>query len=181
MSRISNDLAGQISLKLTEKSRLAVQQLHVSYRELVTKTYEDQTPSEVKALLELHPEWCHTRTSVTLEGMGFRWVRVSTTRPVVANTQGDCHMKMTAKIVEKLTNAKRKLDKSEADYNALCDETKQALLTLKTFNNIRKELPEAAPLLPPPLSNSLIVNFDSLHKKLSKQPEMVKTVEELTN
>ncbi len=48
MSRISNELAGQIAHKLTEASRLEVEQFHTDYRELATSLYEDQTPDEVK-------------------------------------------------------------------------------------------------------------------------------------
>lgn len=177
MSVISKDLAGRIATKLTEKSRVASDSLHVEFRELVTKLYEDQTPQEVKECFENNSDWFYTRSQVVLDGSGFRWDRISTTRAVIANSGSDCHLRMTAKGSDKLTAAKRKWEKAKKEYEDLKSETAQALLTLKTYNNIRKELPDAASMLPPPLSNALIVNFDSLQKKLSKQPEIKKESE----
>jgi len=174
MSRISNDLAGQIALKLTEKSRILSDNLHLEYRELITQVYESQTPTEIRELYKKYPEWFYTRTAIIIDGNGFRWEKPSSTRPVIQNNQTDAKLLLSPKVSEKILASKRKWEKAKAEYDDLRAETKQALLTLKTFSNIRKELPEAAPLLPPPLSNSLIVNFDSLHKKLSKQPDVAK-------
>lgn len=174
MSRISNDLAGQIAQKLTEKSRLAAEKLHVEYRELVTVFYESQTPDAVKKCFKDNYEWFSTRSSVNLDGHGFRWNQVSTTRPIICNNDSSANLKLTAKIADQITASKRKWEKAKEKYENLKTEAKQALLTLKTFNNIRKELPEAAPMLPPPMSNALVVNFSSLKKQLAAQPEIKK-------
>lgn len=70
---------------------------------------------------------------------------------------------------------KRELEKAEQEYKQLFSETENALLALKTQKNIRENLPEAIPFLPPPISNSLVVNFASLQKKLNKQPDALLT------
>lgn len=174
MSRISNDLASQISTKLTEKSRIASDKLHTEFRQLVTDFYENQIPEEVVKCFKKFPDWFYTRSTVKLHGHGFDWEYVTTTKPVICNSNSEAHMTMTAKIGDKLISAKRKWEKAKKEHAELKEESKQALLTLKTFNNIRKELPEAASMLPPPMSNALVVNFDSLKKRLNKQPEIIK-------
>lgn len=176
MSVISKDLAGQIATKLTEASRIESDKLHVEFRELVTKFYEDQTPDEVKKCLKNNPDWISTKQSVRLHGHGFDWEYISTTRPIICNDRDGGDMKMTSKISDQLMTLKRKWEKAKDKYKTLKDETKQALLTLKTYNNIRKEIPLAAPMLPPPISNALVVSFDSLKRRLSNQPDSKKTV-----
>lgn len=172
MSRISKDAARSISFKLTEKSKLAVSQLHEDYREMITALYEDQTPAKVKAAQKEHPEWFYTRSEIYLNGHGFNREWVTPTRPVIANSEdgGDANLHLTAKTAATIFKAKIKWEKADKKYKELRRETESALLALKTYNNIRKELPEAAPYLPPPMSNALVVNFDSLKKKLNQQP-----------
>lgn len=174
MSKISNELAKQIAIKLTEKSRIVADKFHVEYRELVTELYEEQTPQEVKAALKKFPDWIYTSGSVKLNGNGFNFEWVSTTRNIVSN--GNNLLNLTSKIADKITAAKRKWEKAKKQYECLKDETKQALLALKTTNNIRKEIPIAAPMLPPPMSNALVCNFDSLKRRLINQPEVKKEI-----
>jgi hypothetical protein len=170
MSVISKDLAQQISTKLTEKSRLAVDALRKDYQTIATEIYEDQVPEEIKKAFKLYPDWFYTRQSLYFNGHGFSFERVTPIRHVICNNGTEANLKLTIKTSDKLMAAKRKVEKAEKEYKLLKEESKQALLTLKTFTNIRKELPEAASMLPPPLSNALVVNFNSLKTRLNKQP-----------
>jgi len=176
MSRISNELAGQIAHKLTEKSRLAAEKLHVEYRELVTSFYEEQTPDQVKKCFKDNCDWFYTRCEIRMDGHGFNWAWVTSTRPVICNNESYANLKLTSKVADQIISAKRKWEKAKEKYDNLKREAKQALLTLKTFSNIRKELPEASPMLPPPMSNALVVNFSSLKKQLAGQPEVKEAV-----
>ncbi len=172
MSVISKDLAGQIAQKLTEKSRIAMEELHLEYRQLVTEFYEKATPKDVKACFKKHKEWFHTRSTICFDGNGFRWERVSSVRPIIHNTNSDPKLELTPEIATQLRKSKDAWDNAKEKYDRLKAEVKQALITLKTYNNIRKELPEAAPYLPPPLSNALVVNFTGLKKELANQSNM---------
>lgn len=176
MSRVSSELARQISIKLTEKSRIAMEGLYTEYKELVTIAYEEQCPDAVKECYKKCQEWFYVRSEVFLNGHGFNHERVHTTRRIICNAYSDAHLKMTEKIADKLIAAKRKYEKAKKHYEDLKDETRVAILALRTFKNIRQELPEAAAMLPPPMSNALVCNFDSLHRKLKAQPELKEEV-----
>lgn len=94
--------------------------------------------------------------------------------PVICNSGNtDATLTLTDAIATKLTKAKRKWEKAYADCQELKKETEQALINLRTFKNIRENIPEAGPFLPPPMSNSLVVNVESLNKKLAHQPAVV--------
>jgi len=174
MSRISKELAHQIAIKLTEKSRLAYENLQKEYREIVTCMYEDSTPKDVKDCFKKNADWFYTRSSISLNGHGFRWERVSTTRPVIGNSNSDAIFKLTAKNSTVIMNAKRKWEKLMEEHKQLQRETETALLNLGTHARIKENFPLAAPMLPPPMSNALVCNFDSLTKRLQKQPEIKK-------
>lgn len=173
MSRISQDLANQIAFKLTAKSRAAADLLKKEYQALVHQLYLDQIPAEVKKALAKHPEWFYTRQTVGFSGHGFRYEKVNVPIPVVCNSGSDANLTLTDEISSKLTNAKRKWEKADSGCNDLKKETEQALINLRTFKNIRENIPEAAPFLPPPMSNSLVVNVDDLNRKLSQQPKAI--------
>lgn len=171
MSRISKELAKQVSIKLTEKSRMAADELHTVYREIATSMYEDQTPKEVKDCFKKNAEWFYTRSSISLDGHGFRWESISATRPVICNNNQNATLELNSKNSTVLINAKRKWEKAKDEYKKLQKETETAIINLGTHARIKENFPLAEPMLPPPMSNALVCNFDSLTKRLQKQPE----------
>ncbi len=174
MSRISQDLAGQIAFKLTQKSRTAAELLHKEYRQLVEDAYNAQVPKMVTDTFAKHPEWFNTRTRVDFSGHGFRWEQVQTSNAVICNGGQNANLELTDKLATQLFKAKEKWRKADEAVKELQKETDQALINLRTFKNIRENIPEAAPFLPPPMSNSLVVNVDSLNRKLARQPDVKK-------
>jgi hypothetical protein len=174
--RISQDLAQQIAFKLTQGSRDNADLFRKEYQELVTQFYEQQTPVEVKKTFDTHPEWFSTRQRVDFSGQGFRYEQVTTTRSVICNQGQIATLPLTAKIADRLTKAKNKYEKADKECKALKDETETALINLRTFTRIRENIPAAIPFLPPPMSNALVVNVDSLNKKLNHQPAVKKAV-----
>ena len=178
MSRISQEMAGRIAYKLTEKSKAIADNLHVEYRKSVMEFYKATLPKPVLAFFKTEfCEYVETTNSVILDGHGFSREHVSFIGALPSENGNTPRLNFNANDGAKFIAAKRKWEKADKEYKSLKEETTQALLALKTFNNIRKELPEAAPFLPPPISNSLVVNFDSLKKRLQKQAEISQTKE----
>lgn len=175
MSRISKDLAHQIAIKLTEKSRLAAEVLNKEYREIATAMYEDQTPKDIKDCFKKHADWFYTLSYVRFDGHGFRWENVTTVRPVICNNGSDAKLELNVKTSSTLSAAKHKWEKAVENHKQLQLETETALINLGTHARIKENFPLAAPMLPPPMSNALVCNFDSLTKRLQKQPEVKKT------
>src|ERR1700761_2259676 len=96
--RISQDLAKQIALKLTEKSKAAYMAEQTSFRELVYETYMSRTPAEVRAVFEKHPDWLFTRQEVTIHGHGFNHMRTTASKPVICNQGQYACMPMNDKV-----------------------------------------------------------------------------------
>lgn len=172
MSRITQDLAGQIAYKLTEKSRAAAELLKKDYQQMTTDYYDQETPKEVAEVKAKHPDWFCTTRTIRLEGHGFRYETVTATHPVIKNKDHDAYLTLTPKIASALTTAKRNWEKADAACKELKKETEHALINLRTYKNISENIPEAKAYLPPPMSNALVVNVDSLNRKLAKQPEV---------
>lgn len=170
--RISKELSQSIAKKLTEKSRLAADGLRKEYQQLVSDLYEAQIPKEIKDAFSMHPEWFYTIRSITFDGHGFRWETVTPPSALIANKGTYCHLELNAKMADRIMKSKRKVDKTNEAYKELLRETENALMALRTFKQIEENIPAAKPFLPPPMSNALVCNFDSLNKKINNQPEV---------
>ena len=171
MSRISQDLASQIATKLTKKSFDAVSELRKEFENVVLGAYQSQIPDEVTACFGKHSDWFSTTSTVKLDGHGFKWEWVSVHEPVLCNSGREALMKMNATLADRLTKSKRKWEKAKEEAEKLKREATTALINLRTYKNIREAIPEAAPFLPPPITNAIAVNVNSLNKKLAAQPE----------
>ena len=179
MSRITKELATSIAKKLTEKSSLNVDALKKEYGCLIAAIYNEQVPEEVNSAYIKHPKWFYTRSRISFTGFGFHWENVQVEKHVICNSNSDAHLELNAKIADKITKAKRKVDKALEEYRKLFSETENALLALRTYKNIEENIPAAKPFLPPPMSKSLVCNFESLNKKINNQPEVKKEIEQL--
>lgn len=180
MSRISQDLADQIAAKLTKKSFDAVKELRKEYEDLVLVTYQSQVPDEVAGCFKKHHDWFTTTTSVQLDGHGFRYEYVDVHESVLCNAHRGAIIKMTSALADIFTKSKRKWQKAKEEAENLNRETRTALINLRTYKNIREAIPEAAPFIPPPITNAIAVNVSALNKKLATQPDAKKEKEVTT-
>lgn len=172
MAVLSKTVIESIAEKMTEKSRKYADSVNNELKELVTAIYEDQLPAAVKNLFKTHSEYLETTQSVFLDGNGFNREVITMTKRLPSTTSYNQKLSLTAAIADKIMKAKRKKEKADEDYRQLVQETGSALYALKTYKNIKENLPEAIPFLPPPMSNALVVNFAGLQKKLGKQPQI---------
>lgn len=180
MARLSNETIANIAKKMTAKTKEAVDQLEKDYKEIVTVIYEDQIPEAVKVFAEKHKGFIHYGNQIHLEGHGFRWTYIASTRPIIEDSKGNANLTLNEKLADKIKKAKNKWESAQEAYESLLVETRQALQALGTHNRIKENLPEAAEFLPPPMSNALVVNFTSLQKKLRLQPD-TKKIAAVTN
>lgn len=171
MAVLSKMAVQNIAEKMTKKSKDYHAKLEQELRNLLTEIYEEQIPEDVKKVFKKHPEYIETCTSVYLDGHGFNRETLRMSKSLPATSSYHQPLKLTSAIADRIKKVKNKCEKAEEDYEKLVQETQSALLALKTQKNIRENLPEAVPFLPPPMSNALVVNFTSLQKKLNSQPE----------
>ena len=175
MGQLSKQVIEQIAVKMTEKSKKYAEAMEKELKEVVTEIYQDQVPAEVMKVFKTHCEYIETAQSLYLDGHGFNRENLTMTKQLPATSSYSQKLKLTAPIADRILKAKRKYDQAKKDYKSLVEEIENALFALKTHKNVRENLPEAAVYLPPPMSNALVVSFDSLQKKIRKQPEISKT------
>lgn len=178
--RISKELATSIARKLTEKSRLLIDIANKEYGQAVYDAYMNTVPDDVLAMAKLHPNYFESLRRVKFTGHGFSHEQVAVPNDVLVNNTrySQCDLHLTAALASKLIKLKRNVEKAEKTYKELFKETEVALLALKTYKNIESNIPAAKPFLPPPISNALVCNFDSLNRKINNQPEVSKELVE---
>lgn len=176
MATLSKQVTEAIAEKMTLKSKKYADAMYKQLQKVTTEIYEDQIPIEVMKVFKNHYEFIETTQSVYLDGHGFNRKTISLTKQLPSRSRYNATLKLNAVIADRIMKASKKYDKAKQDFEELLLQTKSALTTLKTNKNIRENLPEAIPFLPPPVSNSLVVNFDSLKNRLNKQPEVKEAV-----
>lgn len=175
MSTLSKTVIRSIAQKMTQKSSKNLDYLRLQLSKITTDIYEQSLPDDLKKLFKKHCDYFNTSSYVYLDGHGFNRESIRLTKQLPSISDYRNEFKINANQADKIMKIKRELEKAEQEYKQLFSETENALLALKTQKNIRENLPEAIPFLPPPISNSLVVNFASLQKKLNKQPDALLT------
>lgn len=147
--RISKQKADTAARRLTEKAEKNVEALKKEFAALVAKFYNEQTPKDVHAFAEKHPEFVTYSHYVNFDGHGFSRESIAMEKSVLANVQGynQAKLVLTAKVADALKKARDKWQDAQKEYKALKEETRVAILNLGTTTKIEKELPIAAQYL----------------------------------
>lgn len=177
MGQLSKQVIEQIATKMTEKSKKYVDACEKELKEVVTEVYAAQVPAEIMKVFKTHCEYIETTQTACLDGHGFSRENITMTKQLPSTCGYSTKLKLTTTTADQIMKVKIKRDKAKENYKNLVQETESALMALRTHKNVRENLPEAAAYLPPPpMSNALVVSFDSLQRRLRKQPDVLKTV-----
>lgn len=164
--RISKQNSEIIAKQLMQKKKEKVNALLLEYQQGATDEYIKQTPKEVLEMSVKHPEYFALTNYVAVSGHGFRWEQIKTVKPVIKKGFNEPTLILNDKISDKLTKLKRKHQSAKDQYDQLLSEIETALLNLRTYANIEKNIPEAAPFLPKGETMALAINFDDIRSKI---------------
>jgi hypothetical protein len=165
--RISQQTANAVALKLTDKFKVARDEAQKAFFEIVTATYESHVPKAVTDLYKSHPDFTRITSSIVVHGSGFHREGVRTTRNVICHANGyTVEYTPTQKEAKLFAAAFRAWESAKEKYDQILRETETALISLRTVNNIAKNLPEAAPFLPPATSTAIVPNLTKLRSQL---------------
>jgi hypothetical protein len=100
-----------------------------------------------------------------MDKKGFSGLSVQFTKALPAITTYNIRLELSDAEAKKAKELQNHYEKLKDDYKALFKETETALINLRTFKNVEKELPEATPYLPA-MGLTVIVDTTELRKKL---------------
>ena len=150
-----------------EEKKLHLSKLEKEFREFVTIFAEKKTPKSVLDFFKNHSEYVKTTNSIRINGKGVSNLNVSLTK-ALPSVSPNCyyqHIDLTDSEVKEVKKLYDLTVKTKKYNNDLWDELEAAILSLKTYANIEKELPEAAAYLPSK-GLSVIINTTELRKKI---------------
>lgn len=164
MSRITKELAEQVAFKMTVEKKKEVEFLRKELQDYIRNYAISLLPKEVLKMFKSHPEYFSKQSNIQFVGNGFHYdsfyfgdsLPIKDARTLPDNT--------TAKAVLSIKN---KLDIKEKEVRCLNSEIANALYNLRTYSNVEKNFNEAFAFLPKVKNESLIVNVDSIRKKLN--------------
>ena len=167
MSRITKQIAQDVTKSLLSKKRKEYDNVRSEYRGLIENHILSNTP---KKILEIFNDsslkkYLNREQSIYVSGAGIKGTYETLNNEVPAKGGGVELPKELASKVEKLT---QKSDKMWKEINQLQNEINASLLALGTFKRIKEQFPEAAEFLPKTsMPTSLVVNVSKLRAKIN--------------
>lgn len=165
--RISQALASQIASKMVQSKRTVQSELQKEYREYFTTVAEKKVPKDVMDFFKKHSEYVKTTSSMRVDGKGISRLDISLTR-AIPSVSPNCyyeHIDLSEAEATKGKKLHQDWVKMKENTDTLESEIETALINLRTYANIQKELPEASQYLPEQ-GLTVIVNTTELRKKL---------------
>jgi len=163
-------LANKIARKMTLVTAENVTRLKSEYQNAVTDSYMATIPKAVMEVFEKSPNYFNSCYSIKLIGNGWNYETVSSVGHIPSDDGGYPNFEPTKKISDSLKKMKHAHEDAKLAYEKLLSDTENALLSLRTFARIKENFPEAEKYLPPPMSNAVMINLDSIQDRLKKQP-----------
>lgn len=163
--RITKVIAEEIAIKLTSKFEEKIQEKTLLLQKTACEIYEKELPKEVLGTFKKFPDYFETRTSFNLVGVGAHSERIPFGKHMPCKTYMFAPpMVEDVTLLLSLINSIKLLEKEKDKLQTNIQET---LLSLKTYNRILTEFPEAGKLLPSSNCVSLSIPIDSLREKLN--------------
>lgn len=166
--RITKRLAEEISRKLVQVKYDEISKLEEETREIASTLALEKIPKEVMEISKgKFKNYLQYQSHVNLIGSGFNhdWIHTKEEYPSIRNQAitidvGD------REIGKRLISLWNIIEKESAKVDLLRLDLTNTLLGLRTFDNIVKELPEAAEYLPAKQNTSLVINIESIRDRL---------------
>ena len=168
MSRITQEIARSVARQMTEKKTLKLESIKKELQSVACELAKKMIPKEVLVCFEKYPSYFNCTTNIQVGGQGLNWEYLEL--EIKLPSPNGNYLKETLKDkdaiqVKKLIDSISKLD---TEIDRLKDEIGTALLSLKTYNRVQTEFPEAYTYLPIKVSQELTVNINKVREKLNQ-------------
>lgn len=162
---VTKEIALQVAKQLLDKKLLAIEKLKTTFKTSARVLYLKTLPKSVINLTKKYPEYINQSSSIQLHGNGWSYEYISFDKsvPVVRNERYWSPDLTISNAIKKDLNIIRDLEK---EYRELLKEIEVSLYSLRTYNRVEKEFPEAFKLLPVKQTMALAINIPDIRKKL---------------
>jgi hypothetical protein len=165
MSRITKTIAEQVAKKLTEKKSNEIKELRLQLKQKATEIKLANTPVVIMDLFKEYPDFFNEKSGEYINGPGLnRYSSFSYTEEMPGINEG---LQITAEEAEQIIEIDDKIKDLTAAINKVRTDIEVALLSLRTYNNIEKEFPEAFAHLPERTSMALAINLADVRKQIA--------------
>jgi hypothetical protein len=164
MGKISQVIARDAAKKICEPLYKEWQSKKKELGILVESYIVRDTPKDVLAAYEKHPEYFKTSSNVQLEGVGIdRYLYVNwDKRTPVTNSYS---WNVSAKDSPSICKLQNEIHDAEKKYNATVADIENTILTLCTHKRVEEQMPEVYPYVAEkPTNNQLMLNIQPIRE-----------------
>ncbi len=167
MSRITKEIAGQVSHQLTAKKREEIHELDAKFRTELKRMYIEDIPEEIKELSAKYPEYFELRDRIGFYGTnGFGYENYKIDGSVISKAGSVNYLHISPENAKKLKKIDNEIQDKKKELKGLVRELEILLYSLRTYAKVSEQFPEAIPFLPYKTTSALAINIEDLRKKL---------------
>lgn len=168
MSRITKQIAGVVANALCESRKSELKQLQSDQIQFLSTIYEASIPTVVKDAFKKYKGFLNSSTSIRVQGEGisdgYAFYQLTSQMPICNSCD---RFKLDSNQAAVFVDFLNKIHDKKKEVSLLKTEIEAALFNLRTYNNVKKEFPEAFKLLPASRINTgLMVNIKDIRCKL---------------
>ncbi|HYH13984.1 MAG TPA: hypothetical protein VD794_02120 [Flavisolibacter sp.] len=165
MSRITKTIAEQVAIKLTEKKSYHLEVLKAQLEDLATNIKIGYIPTDVLKAYRKNSKYFKSCTSEYFRGPGLGHYESFRYNQSLPHTSEG--VKVNELEAQSLIQQRDKIEDLQNTINKIKLDVENALLALRTYNNVEKEFPEAFEHLPSRTTTALSININDVRKQLA--------------
>lgn len=163
MSRITKEIASVVAKKLVAKKAKSRDEAGKKLEQTLTDMVILLIPKEVLEFNKKHPNYIDLTYALNLEGNGWNYQRIRLSEGLPFKCRAFMPSTKEADILMKLFN---EFKSREKHVIALESKIENLLYSLRTYNRVNAEFPEATPFLPSIKETGLSINISDIRNEL---------------
>lgn len=163
MSRVTKEIAREVAEKLLTLKCEEVKKLDLKIKEMLEGYILKKLPKEVLELSKKYPTYLNSSNDFSVSGNGFSYQHLNTINKLPCSNTSYEPTPEEAKDLLIVVNKKEDLRQS---YFKLIRDIESLLYSLRTYNRVITEFPEAVKFLPNNVSDKLMVNVLEIRNQL---------------
>ena len=163
MSRITKEIAASVAVKLVAKKAKLRDETNNALKKELTEMVKKTIPKEVFDFHLKFPNYIDTRSNLQLQGNGWNYEYLNLSESLPLRNNYFIPSKDQAKVLRSLYDEYKEHEK---DTSNLRRKIENLLYSLRTYNRVNAEFPEATPFLPSIKETGLSINISDIRNEL---------------
>lgn len=164
--KVSKELAGLVANKMTDKKRKEIEVIEKQISEIGYDLAKSTVPKKVLEFYNDNHGYFYKCSQIQVSGNGMNYQVINFSPSVPTKNEWRINKSVDEKTGKKLSSLFSEKEAKQKELKELKNEIESAILSLGTHARVEEKFNEAYKLFPVKKHTEVIVNIDSIRKKL---------------